>query len=82
MGSIIGRVIDAIQPTIETAFNFADGFWWFWLLIGALFLVRFELFVRSERRLVRSGIPDIDQMDGRPFEAQPTDAVRESRLPR
>jgi restriction system protein len=59
---------DAVGPTVENLVEFAMQLWWFWLLVGAVLLARLLLFVIRERRLARSGIRDIDAMDGPTFE--------------
>ena len=42
--------------------------WWLLAIIAAILLVRLLLFVRRQRRLARSGIREIDTMDGTTFE--------------
>jgi restriction system protein len=41
---------------------------WFWILLGAILVVRVAVRIARQRRLARSGIYDIDRMDGRTFE--------------
>ncbi|HLK13343.1 MAG TPA: restriction endonuclease [Fimbriimonadaceae bacterium] len=45
-----------------------SNFWWLVLLVGAVFAARGVLWVVRERRLARSGISEIDEMDGITFE--------------
>lgn len=59
---------DAVRPTIEGLLDLAAAVWWLLLIVGAVFLVRLLLFVRQQRRLARSGIREIDRMDGPTFE--------------
>src|SRR3970282_1616019 len=42
--------------------------WPFWIFVGVVVLVRALLAVREWRRLARSGIREIDRMDGKTFE--------------
>jgi hypothetical protein len=42
--------------------------WWLWLLLTGVGVVRLILWERARRRLARSGIADIDVMDGVVFE--------------
>jgi len=42
--------------------------WWLWLVLGAVALAKLGHRVYENRRLVRSGIYDVDLMDGRTFE--------------
>jgi restriction system protein len=59
---------DAVRPALENLADLAVQLWWFWLIVGAVLLLRFLNFVRVQRRLARSGIRDIDAMDGPTFE--------------
>jgi restriction system protein len=43
-------------------------FWYVWLLFGVLLIGRFVLYLIEKQQLARSGIADIDKMDGRTFE--------------
>jgi restriction system protein len=42
--------------------------WWLWALLGAAGATKVWLWLRRERRLARSGIAEVDRMDGRTFE--------------
>ena len=44
------------------------GMWYLWLLVGGIGLVRLLLWLNEQRTLARSGIAEIDVMDGRRFE--------------
>lgn len=44
------------------------GLWPLWLFVGAVALARFTAWLWRERELARSGIREIDEMDGRTFE--------------
>lgn len=44
------------------------GMWYLWLLVGGIGLVRLLLWLNEQRTLSRSGIGEIDVMDGRTFE--------------
>ena len=59
---------NAVRPTIDTLLDLATQLWWFWLVVGAILLFRLLAFIRHQRRLARSGIRDIDLMDGSTFE--------------
>lgn len=59
---------DAIRPTLEGLLDMAGQLWWLLAIFGAILLVRLLLFVRRQRRLARSGIREIDTMDGATFE--------------
>lgn len=59
---------DSVRPFLETMDDFAAQIWWFLLIVGAVLLVRLFNFVRRQRRLTRSGIREIDAMDGPTFE--------------
>lgn len=57
-----------LTPMLHELAQIAFTFWWLWTLILGALAVKFVLDVRETRRLVRSGITDVDQMDGRTFE--------------
>ena len=59
---------DAAEPALESMLDFAQQIWWFWILAGLFLLGRLLVWLVKERRLRRSGIREIDQMDGRRFE--------------
>jgi restriction system protein len=59
---------DAIRPTLEDLLDMAVQLWWLLAIVGAILLIRLLLFVRRQRRLARSGIREIDTMDGASFE--------------
>jgi restriction system protein len=66
--SLLDTLRDSLGPSLETALDLASRLWWFWLLFCAVLLGRFTLYVIRQRRLARSGIREIDAMDGRTFE--------------
>jgi restriction system protein len=45
-----------------------ENFWWLWTLIALIGAAKLAWRFYKWRRLVRSGIADVDQMDGRTFE--------------
>lgn len=47
---------------------FVGHYWWLILLVGSFFAVRGVVWAFRERRLARSGIGEIDRMDGIVFE--------------
>jgi restriction system protein len=53
---------------VEVFLNGVAEFWPLWVLLGAVFVVRALLVLREWVRLRRSGIAEIDRMDGRTFE--------------
>jgi restriction system protein len=65
---------DANTPAVEQSnagevfLNGVAEFWPLWVLLGAVLVVRASLVVWGWARLKRSGIEEIDQMDGRTFE--------------
>ena len=65
---LIDAFRDALGPTIESLFDIASRLWWFWLLFGLFLLGRLIVFLYRQCRLARSGIRDIDRMDGGTFE--------------
>jgi restriction system protein len=72
----IGSVVATSQPkppqllpTLTHALvSAADRYWWLILLVAAAFAVRGGIWLVRERRLARSGISEIDTMDGVLFE--------------
>jgi restriction system protein len=52
----------------ETLVDAFVRMWFVWLLVGAIGLVRLLLWLNEQRTLARSGIAEIDAMDGRTFE--------------
>ena len=44
------------------------GMWYLWLLLGGIALARLLLWLNEQRTLARSGIAEIDAMDGHTFE--------------
>jgi restriction system protein len=65
---LIDTFRDALGPTVESLLDIASRLWWFWVLFGLFLLGRLIVFLYRERRLARSGIRDIDRMDGGTFE--------------
>jgi restriction system protein len=59
--NLVHAVTRAVGP-------FLTHFWWLVLIVGALLLARGIQWLITERRLARSGIGEIDQMDGITFE--------------
>jgi restriction system protein len=58
-----------LAPTLMHALGgFVTHYWWLILVIAALLALRGVAWVVEERRLARSGISEIDQMDGLTFE--------------
>ena len=58
-----------LLPTLAHALGSAvSHYWWLFLIVGALFAARGVVWLVRERRLARSGISEIDQMDGITFE--------------
>jgi restriction system protein len=57
-----------VKPMLHEFAHIAIAFWPLWAIILGGLAVKFALEVREMRRLSRSGIADIDQMDGRTFE--------------
>jgi Restriction endonuclease len=53
---------------VEVFLNGVAEFWPLWVLLGAVLVVRALLLVWDWGRLKRSGIEEIDRMDGRTFE--------------
>ena len=69
---MIGAVSPA-QPKIGPELShslgiFVGHFWWLILIVGGLALARCVAWACNERRLARSGINEIDRMDGFTFE--------------
>jgi restriction system protein len=54
--------------TVEVFLNGVAEFWPLWVLLGAVLVVRALLLVWDWGRLKRSGIEEIDRVDGRTFE--------------
>lgn len=58
-----------LLPTLTHALgDFASHFWWLILIVAAILAARGVVWLVRERRLARSGISEIDQMDGLTFE--------------
>jgi restriction system protein len=53
--------VDVLVTTLQT-------FWWLWAVITAVGAAKVALRLYQWRRLRRSGIDDVDRMDGRTFE--------------
>ena len=53
---------------LEVFFDLAIKAWWVWVLVAGIGLVRLAHALYVRRRLGRSGIAEIDRMDGRTFE--------------
>jgi restriction system protein len=53
---------------VGTFLHFARASWWVWALLALAWIVKTALEIRRQRRLSRSGIDEIDRMDGRAFE--------------
>jgi len=66
--NLLDALRDAARPTLETILDLAGRLWWFWLIVSAVLLVQLLAFIRQQRRLARSGILEIDTMDGPTFE--------------
>jgi restriction system protein len=59
---------DLIHALTSAVGPFLSHFWWLVLIVAALFLARGVQWLITERRLARSGITQIDAMDGITFE--------------
>lgn len=57
-----------LNPAMHEFVHIAIVFWPLWLILGAAAAAKFALAVWDERRLARSGIRDVDVMDGKTFE--------------
>lgn len=58
-----------LAPILTHALGqFIGQFWWLILIVAALFAVQGTVWLVRERRLARSGISEIDSMDGLTFE--------------
>lgn len=55
---------EAFEQVLKTL----AGMWFLWLVAGGIALVRLLLWLKQQRTLARSGIAEIDVMDGRTFE--------------
>jgi len=53
---------------LEQLIGALAGLWFLWLPVGGIALVRLLLWLNQQRMLARSGIAEIDVMDGRTFE--------------
>lgn len=62
------KLPDLVHPAAHGLIESVLLFWPLWLLVGLLALGRVALYLRRMRRLSRSGIAEIDRMDGRTFE--------------
>ncbi|GMU21383.1 MAG: hypothetical protein AMXMBFR13_14760 [Phycisphaerae bacterium] len=60
--------MDIVYQVFGGAIRFALGQWWLWAFVAVVVLGKLMLFLLERRRLLRSGIGDIDQMDGLTFE--------------
>lgn len=59
---------DLIGPAFHGLINALVAFWPLWVLIGAVAVGKLALRLYELRRLSRSGIADVDRMDGTTFE--------------
>jgi restriction system protein len=57
-----------VGAMVGTLLHIAWAFWWMWALFLGAWLVKVAIDVHAQRRLSRSGIDQIDAMDGRTFE--------------
>jgi restriction system protein len=53
---------------LRATWTLAAAFWWFWLLLATVAAVRLGYRIYQQRRLARSGIHEVDIMDGKTFE--------------
>jgi restriction system protein len=67
-GAASNPEIPAFLPMFKAFLEAMLSVWPLWLLIGLLALGRLALDLRRLRRLSKSGIKEVDQMDGRSFE--------------
>lgn len=61
-------VLNAVWDTVVMLGNVALQVWWVTALVAGAGVLRLAVDVRARRRLARSGIDEIDAMDGRTFE--------------
>ena len=59
---------DLLSPAIRGFFHAFLAFWPLWLLIGLVALGKLGYQLYCLRRLSKSGIADVDRMDGKTFE--------------
>jgi restriction system protein len=59
---------DVLEPVTQGLFQLALTFWWVWLALGLSVALNLILAAQRRRRLARSGIGDVDRMNGREFE--------------
>jgi restriction system protein len=57
-----------ISTSVLTILRLMSHFWWLWLLVAALGAIRGLVWLAEQRRIARSGITQIDAMDGHTFE--------------
>lgn len=57
-----------LKPAMHEFVHIAIVFWPLWLILGAAAAAKLAFAVWDERRLARSGIGDVDVMDGKTFE--------------
>jgi restriction system protein len=60
---------DVLEPVTQGLFQLALTFWWVWLGLGLMVVFNLVVAARRRRRLARSGIGEVDRMNGREFEA-------------
>jgi restriction system protein len=68
VGSTTPQQPNVIHVLIQAVGPLVTQFWWVVVLVGAVALGRGIKWVIDQRRLVRSGIDEIDRMDGISFE--------------
>ena len=61
-------LLHVLIPTLVEVGRLAVHVWWFFLLVGAVYAAKRVRLLVAERRLARSGIDEIDRMDGVTFE--------------
>jgi len=67
-GAELGSAMSVSEALLEGIARGLLMVWPLWLFLGAVFLVRLAFLAYRWRRLARSGIWEIDRMDGRTFE--------------
>ena len=66
-GAELGRAMSPSEVFLEGIVRGLLLVWPLWVFIGALFLIRLALAAYRWRRLARSGLREIDRMDGKTF---------------
>jgi restriction system protein len=59
---------DVLGSTIHPLLHTMLSVWWVWAFLACVGLAKLAIAVRAQRRLAKSGISEIDRMDGLTFE--------------